>query len=135
MDRRTHTPLPATIEDLRRRILKWRRSRARGTRMPDPLWLAATRLARVHGVNPVARALHLDYYSLKRRTQGAKGTRPAVAEKPPVFLELGLPPGSGAGGTVLELAARDGSKMTARIPPGSQLDLVALAEAFWRRRR
>ncbi len=106
----------------------------RGVRMPDPLWQAAARLAKVHGINPVARALHLDYYNLKRRVRGGSGTGTVPQGPAPVFVELGLP-GTGAGGVVLELSARDGAKMVARIPDGSQLDLVALAGAFWRRRR
>jgi len=136
MERRTRKQQPAALEELRRRVWEWRRSRTgSGVRMPDPLWQAAARLAKVHGINPVARALHLDYYNLKRRVHGGSGTGTVPKGPAPVFVELGLPAGAGAGGVVLELAARDGAKMVARIPDGSQLDLVALAEAFWRRRR
>jgi len=41
---------------------------ATGLRMPEALWKAAARLARAHGLSPVAKALGLDYYSLKKRT-------------------------------------------------------------------
>lgn len=133
MQRSRPSDLPASVDTLRARMQRWRQSPSKGCRMPEALWQAAARLARAHGLSPVAKALGLDYYSLKKRTGSVSGTPAPAAPVSPVFVELGLP--SGAGGIMLELAARDGAKMTARIPDGSHLDLVALAEAFWRRRR
>ena len=123
------------LSGVRRRFEAWRGRRRKGRRIPDELWQAAVGAAREHGVCRTAQQLHLDYYSLKRRVHGASGTGTVPKGPAPVFVELGLPAGAGTGGIVLELAARDGAKMSARIPDGSELDLVALAEAFWRRRR
>src|SRR5262249_1306344 len=51
----------------------WRGARARGSAIPKPLWESAIRLARAQGIAPVARALRLDYYSLKRHLDGGRG--------------------------------------------------------------
>ncbi len=128
MQRSRPSDLPASVDTLRARMQRWRQSPSKGCRMPEALWQAAARLARAHGLSPVSKAL-------KKRTGRVSGTPARAAPVSPVFVELGLPSGGGAGGIMLELAARDGARMTARIPDGSQLDLVALAEAFWRRRR
>jgi hypothetical protein len=42
------------IEEARRRLEVWRKSRARGKRIPAPLWALAAALARTHGVSPVS---------------------------------------------------------------------------------
>ena len=55
------------LVSVRRRIEMWRRTRERRTAMPEALWKAAAELARLRGVHPIARALRLDYYSLKGR--------------------------------------------------------------------
>jgi len=56
------------LEQTRRRITRWRETRThRGAPMPAPLWTAAIALARQHGLYTTARALHLDYGSLKKR--------------------------------------------------------------------
>jgi hypothetical protein len=52
------------LEAVRERLESWRRTRTtRG--IPEPLWRSAVRLARRAGVYPVARALGLNYESLK----------------------------------------------------------------------
>ena len=57
----------ARVEAVRRRIEHWRRVRQRRSPMPAALWAAAVALAAEHGVYPIARALRLNYETLKAR--------------------------------------------------------------------
>jgi predicted nucleic acid-binding protein len=47
------------IEEARRRLEVWRKSRSRGKRIPDRLWALAAALARTHGVSLVSQRLGL----------------------------------------------------------------------------
>jgi hypothetical protein len=99
--------------------------------MPDDLWAAATAVAREHGVYLTARALRVNYESLKRRV--------SVVATPVVsggFVELrgadligGEPTMSGA---VVEVSDGDGARMTIRLAAGTAFDPAALVGAFRR---
>ena len=121
------------IEEARRRLEVWRKSRSRGQRIPAPLWALAAALARAHGVSPVSQRLGLDYNGLKRRAEAIRTPRRSQLKPPPGFVELPLigQPGQGPNCTV-ELERGAGAKMTIRWEGKEGLDLVGLAEAFWR---
>jgi len=121
------------IEEARRRLEVWRKSRRRGKRIPAPLWAVATALARTHGVSPVSQRLGLDYNGLKRRAEAIRTPRRSRLKPPPGFVELPLigQPGLGPNCTV-ELARGEEAKMTIRWEGKEGLDLVGLVEAFWR---
>ena len=120
------------IEEARRRLEVWRKSRSRGKRIPDQLWALAVSLARTHGVSPVSQRLGLDYNGLKRRA-AITPLRRSRLKPPPGFVELPLvaQPVFGSNGTV-ELARGEGARMTIRWEGKEGLDLVGLVEAFWR---
>lgn len=86
MRRRASGALPGPVVQVRDRIEKWRRSRRGRSRMPESLWAAAAAIARVHGVNRVAKAAGLAYYSLKHRVE-EEGEK-AEEQAGPVFVEL-----------------------------------------------
>jgi len=121
------------MEEARRRLEVWRKSRSRGQRIPAPLWALAAALARTHGVSPVSQRLGLDYNGLKRRAEAIRTPRRSQLKPPPGFVELPLigQPGQGPNCTV-ELERGAGAKMTIRWEGKEGLDLVGLAEAFWR---
>ena len=121
------------IEEARRRLEVWRKSRSRGKRIPARLWALAAALARTHGVSPVSQRLGLDYNGLKRRAEAITTPRRSRLKPPPGFVELPLigQPGLGPNCTV-ELARGEGARMTIRWEGKEGLDLVGLAEAFWR---
>ena len=56
--------LPKDLVHVRSQFEAWRRQRKAGGRIPQPLWVMATRLAKAHGVSRTAAALGLDYYRL-----------------------------------------------------------------------
>ena len=78
----SRTRVPATLARLERRFSAWRRSRAVGQRIPDPLWTAAVQVAAEHGVNQTASVLSLDYYSLKKRVDGRRASSATFVELP-----------------------------------------------------
>jgi hypothetical protein len=121
------------IEEARRRLEAWRKSRRRGKRIPAPLWALAARLARTHGVSPVSQRLGLDYNGLKLRAEANTTPRGSRLKPPPGFVELPLigQPGQGPNCTV-ELARGEGARMTIRWEGKEGMDLIGLAEAFWR---
>ena len=121
------------IGEAHRRLEVWRRSRSRGKRIPAPLWALAAALARSYGVSRISQTLGLDYNGLKRRAEAIRTPRRSRLKPPPGFVELPL-----VGQTVfgpsctVELARGEGSRMTIRWDGKEGLDLVGLAEAFWR---
>ena len=117
------------LEDVRERLESWRRTRTtRG--IPDPLWRSAVRLARRAGVYPVARALGLNYDSLKQRvdTSDDSGDR---SGKRPAFVEIDRGGGFAGGGLTVELSDPSGRRLTIRAPERGSVDLAALLDAFW----
>ncbi len=63
--------LPAKLARGRERFEKWRSKQKTRTRLPEPLWSAAVKLAQEYGINRTARALRLDYGSLKKRMESS----------------------------------------------------------------
>jgi hypothetical protein len=122
-----------SISEVRGQIQVWRQTRRCRGRMPEALWEAAVDLARTHGVNPVARALGLDFYGLKGRLG-----RPASAVPPrqqafvEVAVEGAVPIGGSPPTIVVEMGRADGGRMRVELSSGELL--LRLSEAFWARR-
>jgi hypothetical protein len=98
--------------------------------MPEELWTRATRLAQRLGVWRVARDLGLCYESLKRRVE-EKASRKETGDVR--FVEVrgsDLMDVASSDGTVVELHATDGARMTVRLGGGAQVDMMALVAAF-----
>lgn len=129
MDSISNVNLPAPIGTALRRVEAWRKTRPKGSPMPARLWEEAAQLARRHGVNPIARALRLEYYALKRHLEGdTEWKEPAR----PAFVEVSVRPPAETRDCVVEMERADGARMRVRLTsPG---DLVAVTESFWRGR-
>jgi len=121
------------LERAQRRLETWRQSRRRGKRIPATLWALAAVLARAHGVSRVSQTLGLEYYGLKRRAEATGPLPPSRVKPPPGFIELPLVGQLGnSPHCTVELARGEGARMTIRWAGKDGLDLVGLAEAFWR---
>lgn len=140
MGKRGRRALPAGAKRVRDGIEHWRRTRAKRSRMPEPLWAEAVMLARAHGVYRISQALRVNYDSLKARLVRApkavgRGSGQAVAadfvELAPTAPLIAAP----AAGTVVEVVERNGSKLTIRLAAGTELDVAALMKGFRGRRR
>lgn len=129
---RTDERFTSTVEPLRRQVEEWRTTRRQRERMPEALWHAAAELARRHGINPVARALHLDYYRLQGRVQPTMGKRGNQAASPG-FVEVQIPTSTQRWECTVELEDRRGAKMNLRLVGGGVAELGALVQSFWRR--
>lgn len=125
MGRRRETKaLPAGVEELRGRVERWRRTRKKRSPMPEELWEDAARLARVHGVSPIARWLGLSYYTLQGRMERVDEAAEAGA-----FVELDVR-SLGQAGCSIEMANGEGAKLVIRGLSSGDLDLRVLAETF-----
>jgi hypothetical protein len=139
--------IPFISPDMRKvylRLKRWRSSHARRVPIPEPLWAAAGELARTHGINPTAKALHLEYGKLKQRAEAAAA--PAVKRRvakatadpprrtrrttPPTFVELMAPPAGNFPGAVVELEGPRG-RMRIELKGVATAELVALSRALW----
>lgn len=110
----------------------WRQRQTGRCRLPADAWDAATELAAIRGVSPVARALHIDFYKLQRRV---RALAMSVTENPVphrfVELKLELPPPDNAAGGWVELF--DGPHRRMRLQTGHDpATWLALAQGFWR---
>ena len=120
------------LEQTRRRITRWRETRThRGAPMPAALWTAAIALARQHGLYPTARALRLDYGSLKTRRDAAGADRVTS----PAFVELPAVRPSGLGPCAIDLEAPRGRRMRIEVTGLTVADLVTLTHGAWGRGR
>jgi hypothetical protein len=120
------------LEKTRRRIARWRETRAyRGAAMPAALWAAAIALARQHGLYPTARTLRVDYGALKKRLDAAgAGRGPAFA-----FVELPAVRPPGLGPCVIDLEAPGGRRLRIEVTGVTVADLVTLTQGAWSRER
>lgn len=117
------------LQEVRRHIDVWRWTRLKRSPMPEELWAQAARLAQHLGVWRVARDLGLCYESLKRRVEEKASRKETGAVR---FVEMhstDLIETASSTGTVVELHATDGTRMTVRLG-GTEIDLAALVGAF-----
>lgn len=136
MKRERRGSVAPDVEALRRRVEAWRATRVRRSPMPEELWATAFSLVEKHGLWPVARDASVDYGSLKARVERATEGRQKESAGSVGFVEVDacrlLGPTESESAEV-ELTGADGSKVTVRLEGRRGLDVVALAEAFWRR--
>ena len=115
----------------------WRESRSGGSRIPEPLWTSAVQLAHKHGVNPTAKALGLDYYSLKNRLGSDDASRvkrrqpkPCAARKS-AFVEIPFANATKREGYTVVLERRDGAKLRLEFDSAPDLgNLESVARAL-----
>ena len=104
--------IPPDMRKVYRRLRRWRSSHARRVPIPDALWAAAGELAREHGVNRTAKALHLEYGKLKECAGAAGPAKKVMRKVPSAILRHGGPTAP----TFMELMApRSGSLPSAVV--------------------
>jgi hypothetical protein len=119
---------PTPITKVRQRFERWRKSHQPRTRFPEELWSEAVSLAREYGHNRTARALGLDYYSLKKRLETASVSNRVSYPDSPSFVELF--PASHSEYTI-EIEDGEGGKMRISFKGGQVPDVVSLSRSFW----
>jgi hypothetical protein len=133
--------IPARLEAGRRRFERWRRTRQGHSRIPEPLWTSAVKLAGAYGLCRTARALGLDYNALKRRVASADPhaspgqktaqQKPAAQETATAFVELVPSERAGLPECIIELEDPRGAKMRVHLKGVEAPDLAALSRSFW----
>ncbi len=133
MEREISQTVTPALEKLQGQFDGWRRAGRKGRQIPEELWNSAAELAREIGVNPVVRALHLDYMRLKRRVSGEVASLSKISPTTtgPSFVELAVDAVSQCAECVVEFEGQNG-KVTMRLPGQDPVVLVALAEALSR---
>ena len=134
------------LEGVRRRFERWRLTRKVLSRIPEPLWAAAVKVAGASGISHTAKTLGVNHQALKRRVAEAAAIadglvraaaadqhRPSVAgaRSVPAFLELAPPPRVGSCQCTLELENASGAKMRVHLQATEAPDLAALSRSFW----
>lgn len=115
--------VPSALARLERRFATWRKSRSMGERIPEPLWKAAAQVAAQHGLNQTASVLSLDYYSLKKRLAGDRGSS--------AFVELPSPSFPMTSECVIEMEDSRGARMRVHLKGPHAPDLLPLSRLFW----
>ena len=126
--------LPARLEGLRWRFERWRRTRKVRTRIPEPLWASAVKLATRYGIHQTAKVLRVDYYALKKRVEGGVAVTDSNVPRGAdgaTFLELPAAPWVGSGECTLELEDAGGAKLRVHLKGFEAPDLAALSRSFW----
>jgi hypothetical protein len=140
MDTRKTRGLPARLERLQQRFEHSRRTRKARSHIPSRLWAAAVTMAKTYGLNRTARALRLDYYSLKKRVEQAVGDDHGFAVVPAsmpegsaaaTFVELTPPSLPSTYDCTVELENASGIKMRVHLKSFEAPDLAALSQGFW----
>ena len=127
MDDATPSDFPAACSRVQQKLTHWRQRRRRGARIPEALWREAAKLASAHGINRIARALRLDYYSLQKRAAVTAGS----STRAPEFVEL-LPGGIPAPRPecLIEVEEPSGAKLRIHLQGGAFPDVAALTHGF-----
>jgi hypothetical protein len=126
--------MPRELVALKRRVEAWRdRSGGRGRRIPEEFWREAVTVVRTAGLDATARALRFNYEGLKSRAGQEMAAPPKWHGTEFVALEMPQINGGGAK-VVVNLVGGDGEQMRIDVSGAGAMDVVLLAETFWRRR-
>lgn len=140
MNTRQKRNYPARLEGLRQRFERWRQTHPARSRITDPLWTAAVKMAGAYGIHRTARALRVNYYALKKRAEG-ESVVPSVPHKDDTattFIELSPPASadfskgvSGPCECSLEMEDTGGANLRVHLKGVASPDLAALCRSLW----
>jgi hypothetical protein len=116
--------IPQEIAEARRRLQEWRGAHRKREPFPEELWEMAVGLAQQHNIHRVARALGLDYGTLKRRMPAA------TTEPPAAFLELISPAPGCIAECTMEAQSASGATLRIQMKSVPPAGLAALIRGF-----
>lgn len=126
---RREARLPAGLAKARVRFARYRSGRRVRGALAEGLWSLAVELAGEHGLHRTARALGLDYYSLKKRlggvVEGGSGAAVDFIECLPAEITRGTE-------CTVELEDGSGAKLRMHLRGVGSPDLAGIAFAFRR---
>jgi hypothetical protein len=149
MARQKSAPLPIEVAATAAKLEAWRKAPRIGSRMPEELWSEIAGLARQLGVNPISRAMGLNFTDLRKRVEQGRGLCRVPTAGAPTFVELSLDPGTRMrapgeassllggiqSGPVVEVFSPDGCRLVMHFPDGVPVDTHGLVASFLGRSR
>jgi len=126
---RERSDLPPDLARLQQRFERWRERHIVRTRISKSLWAAAAKSAANHGIYRTARALRVNYYSLKKRIDPDSAGAGELSQG--TFLELPPSLTASVGECALEWEDAAGSKMRVHLKGFPASDLAALGRSLW----
>lgn len=118
------------LEQVREALGAWRAIRGQGQRIPDALWRKAVCAAKRHGLNPVSKALGLDYNCLKRHAAESGGNRKKAVTLAPAFVEVKPASSPDDLACVIEMEKGGGTRMRICVKSAGSVDWCRIKEAF-----
>jgi hypothetical protein len=123
-----------TLDELSERIETWRQTRKKRRPMPEYLWQAAASLSKKLSIQQVSKALRLNYGALKKRVHPDAKDLCAGKQAPATFIELGISQQPAPiSECIVEMQDSCGAKMRMHFRGKTDLDLLELGKAFWRK--
>ena len=127
--------LPPDIEETRNQLIHWRESKKSAREpIPERLWEQARDLANKYSINEVSKHLRLNYTDLKKRILGPN-YKTVPHKKPASFIELPSEKLFSQSECIIEMEDKSGCKMKMCFRGETNLDLLELGKAFWRKSR
>jgi hypothetical protein len=117
------------LAEVKRGFDQWRRRRARGREIPEPLWRMAVKAAVRYGVQSTARRLGLNSTRLQKQVQ--RLTPVPAAQEPSGFVELPWPGGNCLGECILEAEGQSGRKLRIHLKGAATAQAAALGRMLW----
>ena len=117
------------LAEVKRGFDQWRRSRARGQEIPEPLWRLAVGAASIHGLQATARGLRLNATRLKEQMQRLAPGR--ASDDEPCFVELPWPGAALASECILEVEDRTGKKLRIHLKGSATAQAASLGRMLW----
>lgn len=119
-----------TLEGVRRRFDKWRKTKKTRSRIPEELWDAAVALCEQRSPSKVSQALRLNSNYLKKQIAARQLSEPPSVVEATSFIEVSLPAPSNGSECVVEMENHHGDRMKIYFADKQSANLVALSHAF-----
>jgi len=117
------------LAEAKRGFDQWRRSRTRGRRIPESLWLLAVKAAARHGVPATARRLGLNATRLEKQVQRRAPAQ--AAQDRSGFVELPWLGGAPLAECILEAEERSGRKLRIHLKGPAAAQAASLGRLLW----
>ena len=121
-----------TLDSIKQKFKIWRKTRVRGTRIPDELWQAAIKVYHSENLtlHKVARELRLNQTDFKKHIQ--KDLAVVKKSSPPTFIEMSYEAQPDLiSECIVEIEDRGGSKMKMCFRGKTEFDILELGKSFW----
>ena len=122
--------LVGELEQVRGALAAWRATPGRSQRIPDAVWRKAVRAAKRHGLNPVSKALGLDYNCLKQHAAESGLGGKKTVNPTPTFVEVKPAAPLEDLACVIEMEKGGGTRMRICVKSAGAVDWCRIKEAF-----